>query len=102
MSRLSGKVALITGAGSGIGFATARLFSAEGAKVVATDISEDSLARATEDLASMSGEVLTLRLDVSSPESWQHVVAHVTNELSTIDVLVNNAGVALDRGILDT
>ncbi len=102
MSRLKGKVAIITGAASGIGLSTAQLFAAEGAKVVATDISEDALARAVEEIAATGAEVLTHTLDVSSPESWKSVVADVTAAWGTIDILVNNAGIALAKGLLET
>lgn len=102
MSRLKGKVAIITGAASGIGLSTAQLFAAEGAKVVATDISEDALARAVEEIAATGAEVLTHTLDVSSPESWKSVVADVTAAWGTIDILVNSAGIALAKGLLET
>lgn len=102
MSRLKGKVALITGAASGIGLATAQIFAAEGAKVVATDVSEPALAQAIEEIAASGAEVVAHSLDVSSPEDWQRVVADVTAAWGTIDILVNNAGIAVPRGVLET
>lgn len=102
MSRLNGKVAIITGAASGIGLSTAQIFAAEGAKVVATDISEDALQRVVKEIAATGGEIVGHTLDVSSPESWERVVASVVAEWGTIDILVNNAGIALAKGLLET
>ena len=102
MSRLNGKVAMITGAASGIGLTTAEIFAAEGAKVVATDISEAALADAVEAIKAAGGDVLAHTLDVSSAESWEQVVADVVAEWGTIDILVNNAGIALPKGLLET
>jgi len=102
MSRLNGKVAIITGAASGIGLTTAEIFAAEGAKVVATDISEAALADAVEAIKAAGGDVLAHTLDVSSAESWEQVVADVVAEWGTIDILVNNAGIALPKGLLET
>ena len=101
MSRLSGKVALITGAASGIGLSTAEIFAAEGARVVVTDISPEALDRAAQTITAAGGDVLARTLDVSSPESWERVVADVLAERGTIDILVNNAGIAIPKGILE-
>jgi 3alpha(or 20beta)-hydroxysteroid dehydrogenase len=100
MSRLNGKVAIITGAASGIGLSTVEIFAAEGATVIATDISEDALNRAVEAVTATGGRVVARTLDVSSPESWQRVVSDVVAEWGTIDILVNNAGIAIPKGIL--
>ena len=101
MSRLNGKVAIITGAASGIGLSTLELFAAEGARVVATDISEDALIKAAERVAANGGDIISHVLDVSSPESWQRVVDDVVATWGTIDILVNNAGIAIPKGILE-
>ena len=102
MTRLTDKVAIITGAASGIGLSTAQIFAAEGAKVVLTDISEEALNNAAQEIEATGGDVLALTLDVSSPESWQRVVAEVVAKWGTIDILVNNAGIALAKGLLET
>ncbi|WP_109530074.1 SDR family NAD(P)-dependent oxidoreductase [Nocardia aurea] len=102
MPRLNSKIALITGAASGIGLATAQIFAAEGAKVVVTDVSQDALARALEDISASGAEVIAHVLDVSSPEDWKRVIADVTASWGTIDILVNNAGIALPKGLVDT
>jgi cyclopentanol dehydrogenase len=93
---LQGAVALITGAAGGIGSATARRFSAEGADVVLTDI------RAA-DCAAVADEVggLALEHDVTSDASWAAVVAAALERFGRLTVLVNNAGVADTSGILD-
>lgn len=97
--RLDGKVAIITGAASGMGLAAAELFAREGAKVVATDVVADVLAARA---ASIDGEVLTLPLDVASADSWSSVVAAATDAFGGVDILVNNAGVHVAKGVLDT
>jgi 2-hydroxycyclohexanecarboxyl-CoA dehydrogenase len=85
--RLEGKVALVTGAGSGIGAATARRLAGEGASVAATDVNLDG---AREVAGEVSGAAF--ELDVRSTESIGAAVAAAEDELGPIDVLVNNAG----------
>lgn len=87
--RLAGQTAIITGAGSGIGLASARLFSAEGARVVAVDIREDRLD-------GLPDACLPIAADVSIPEDCDRVIAAAGERL---DVLFNNAGI-LDRMLL--
>jgi NAD(P)-dependent dehydrogenase (short-subunit alcohol dehydrogenase family) len=82
--RLAGKVALVTGAASGIGHATARLLASEGANVVALDIADGDYGDARID---------ALRLDVGDAVAWGEVVDQVLSRLGQIDVLVNNAGI---------
>ncbi len=96
MSRLNGKVALVTGAGRGLGEATARLFLAEGAKVLAADVLVDELAelRRSSDAEYGTGRCLTVHLDVSSPTAWDSAADVLVAELGSLDVLVNNAGVS--------
>lgn len=86
--RLAGKVALITGAASGIGRATAALFHAEGAKVAATDRNEAGLA-------TLGGDAdLVLPQDVTDEARWREVVGQVLAAFGKLDILVNSAGVA--------
>src|SRR3954462_10010359 len=90
MGRLEGKVALITGAARGQGAAEARLFAAEGASVVLTDVLDDEGKATAEDI----GEAATYRhQDVRSEEEWTETVAAVIDQHGRLDVLVNNAGV---------
>ena len=87
--RLAGKAALITGAASGIGRATAALFHAEGAKVAATDRNEAGLA-GLEGVAD-----LILAQDVTDEARWREVVDAVVAAFGRLDILVNSAGIAL-------
>lgn len=88
--RLVGKVALITGAARGQGEAEARLFVAEGAKVVLGDVLDDDGRRVAE---SLGASAHYCHHDVSSEESWQRFVAAGTERFGAPDVLVNNAGI---------
>lgn len=99
MDRLSGKVTIITGAASGMGLAAAGLFAREGAKVVATDVVADVLEQ---EVAALEGEVTALTLDVASAESWAKVVDATLEAHGTVDVLVNNAGIFIAKGILES
>ncbi|WP_433788141.1 SDR family NAD(P)-dependent oxidoreductase [Actinomycetospora sp. CA-101289] len=89
MGRMDGKVAVVTGAGQGIGRAIAEVLAAEGATVVATDVDE---ATAVDTAAALGGDALGLTCDVASRESVDAVVAAVRERFGRIDVLVNNAG----------
>lgn len=99
MARLDGKVAIISGAARGMGAATARLFVAAGARVIIADLLEaDGTA-----LADELGEAARFaRLDVTSAESWAATVALAEEIFGPVDVLVNNAGVLLFKGLLQT
>lgn len=87
--KLKGKVAIITGAGSGIGAATARLFAAEGAKLALVDQSAEGLAKVGGDLAAM-----TITADVSSDADARAGVARVIEEWGRVDILVTAAGMS--------
>lgn len=101
MSRLAGKVAIITGAASGIGFSALKLFTAEGARVMATDISGEALRQAVDEVTANGGVAVSRPHDVSSSDDWKRVVDDVLAEWGTIDILVNNAAIAMPRGVLD-
>ena len=87
--RLTGKVALITGAASGIGRATAALFHAEGAKVAASDRNEAGLATLGTDVD------LVLAQDVTDEARWRAVVDAVVTKFGRLDILVNSAGIGM-------
>jgi len=93
MSRLEGKVAIITGAASGQGAEETKLFTGEGAKVVATDISEDKLNKVVEEANKNDGEAIAIKHDVTSEDQWKTVVKKAVDTYGKLDILVNNAGV---------
>jgi 3(or 17)beta-hydroxysteroid dehydrogenase len=89
--RLAGKVAIISGAASGMGAATARMFAREGAKVVTADVLEDE-GRQVADTIGVSARFEPL--DVTKEEDWAAVVSATTRHFGKLDVLVNNAGIS--------
>ena len=97
MDRLKGKVAIVTGGASGIGAATVALFVAEGATVIVADISEAPLQK-----VQASAQVLPKILDVTSEEGWEKLTKDVFEEFGSIDILINNAGMASDKGMNET
>lgn len=92
MGRVEGKVALITGASSGLGLADAQVLAREGAIVVMTDINTTAGEAAAESIRANGGRASFLPLDVSSEEQWESVIDQVREEHGRLDVLVNNAG----------
>jgi 3-oxoacyl-[acyl-carrier protein] reductase len=94
--RLSGKVAIITGAGRGIGHATALKFGREGAIVIACDINADQAQQAAKDVAEAGGAALGYQIDVRDPPSIARMVEAVVAKYGRIDCLVNNAGIVQD------
>jgi len=95
--RLQGKVAIITGAANGMGAAEAKMFAKEGAKVVATDVNEEKLMELAEEIKAAGGDVLAMKHNVASEEEWKAVVAKAVETFGKVDVLVNNAGVAINK-----
>jgi NAD(P)-dependent dehydrogenase (short-subunit alcohol dehydrogenase family) len=93
MSRLSGKVALITGAASGLGRVGAERFAAEGAQVVIADMADGD--EAVEAIAAAGGEATYVNCDVSDPSSVENAVRHAVETFGGLHVLYNNAGVML-------
>jgi len=100
MERLAGRVALITGAASGIGQATAERFAAEGAAVMVTDINDEGGKAVAAELGAR-GRAAYLHLDVVSEQGWAQAVAGTVEQFGGLDILVNNAGVHGEPGPLE-
>ncbi len=92
---IAGKVALVTGAASGMGRATAHLFADEGAKVAVSDLDKGAVEAVVADIAAAGGEARGYVLDVSDLAQIESVVEEVAADLGGLDILVNNAGVSL-------
>ena len=96
MDRLKGKVAVITGANSGIGKTTAELFAKEGAAVVLVARREDKLKEVEARITEQGGKALTVPGDVTSPADCKNVFEQTVDTFGKVDILVNNAGI-VDR-----
>jgi NAD(P)-dependent dehydrogenase (short-subunit alcohol dehydrogenase family) len=101
MKNLNGRVAVVTGAGSGIGRATALALAAEGARVAATDLNEALAAETAASIRRTGGEARAFPLDVSEPARIAETAVAVISELGVPAVLVNNAGIAVGGTFLD-
>ena len=93
--KLAGKVALITGAGSGIGAATARLMAAEGASVAVTGIPEDGVIAIAAEITDSGGSAVAIPTDVSDPEQVETAVTQTVEAFGRLDILVPNAGIQM-------
>jgi len=93
MGRLAGKVALITGAGSGIGRASATLFAHEGARVVCVDINETTATATADMVVTTGGEAVAVRADVSSAADCETMVQAAEDTFGGLHVMFNNAGI---------
>jgi short-subunit dehydrogenase len=99
---LGGKTALVTGAASGIGRATALALAGAGADLVVCDLNEAGLAEVTAEIERRGRRTFARRVDVANREAMQTFAAEVHRERGALDVLVNNAGVAIGGGFLET
>ena len=102
MQRLENRVALVTGAASGIGRAIALRLAEEGAAVLVTDIADDAGKQTALDITDKGGRATYFHLDVTSPEEWKAAVAAAVDEFGGLDILVNNAGMGDLEAIEDT
>ncbi len=91
--RLAGKIAIVTGAGSGFGEGIARRFAAEGAAVILADINAEAGTRVAEDIETLGGRARFIRADVASAADMRTLVGSAEALFGGLDILVNNAGV---------
>lgn len=96
---IQGKVAIVTGAASGMGRATAQLFADEGAKVAAVDRDAGGIARVAREITDAGGEALGIAADLADASRAMGLVAEVVARFGGLDILVNNAGVSLPQPI---
>ncbi len=102
MGRVAGKIALVTGAGMGLGRAASLLLASEGAKVVVTDIDAEHGAETVRLIEADGGESICLSLDVSRPDDWPPVMSEIERRYGGLDIMVNNAGIAIARNVEET
>jgi NAD(P)-dependent dehydrogenase (short-subunit alcohol dehydrogenase family) len=102
VTNLSGKTVLVTGAASGIGKATALAFAGRGANLVICDTNEAGLEATARELRTLGREVLAQRVDVANRDEMRAFAAAVHAKIEAVDILMNNAGVGLGAGFLDT
>ena len=103
MGRVENKVAIVTGAASGLGFAAARKLMDEGAKVLLTDINEEVINSMPERLSNYSEtQFSSMAHDVANEESWINAIENAENHFGKINVLVNSAGISLGADVVST
>ncbi|CAH1201926.1 Cyclopentanol dehydrogenase [Paenibacillus plantiphilus] len=102
MAMLVDKVAIVTGAGSGMGREEALLLAREGAKVVATDINEAAVQAVVKEIEEAGGEAAAFPHNVASEDEWVKAVDGAIQKYGKVDVLVNNAGISHAAGLLET
>lgn len=90
---------MVTGAASGLGAAIAARFAQEGARVVVSDIDD---VGAREQAGRIGGDAISVKLDVTDPDSWTAAIAHIETKLGELGVLVNNAGICLPGSVEET
>lgn len=101
MNRLENKVAIVTGAASGMGKEEAKLFAKEGAKVVVADVAKQGAQEVADAIVKDGGIAMPYQLDVSNANNWQTMVDDIIKKWGKVDVLVNNAGILSEHGVED-
>ena len=99
--RLKTKDAIVTGAASGIGLSIATAFAAAGAIVVLSDIDEAKLVQEVKHLAAKGAKTLAVKTDVGNTEDVKHLIHQTINTVVRVDILVNNAAVAIAGNIIE-
>jgi len=102
MLRLENKVALISGGSKGQGAAEAQLFASEGAKVIFGDILDAEGLKIESKITENGGSAKYIHLDVTSESSWNNAVTECINTFGKIDILINNAGILIEKNVEDT
>jgi 3(or 17)beta-hydroxysteroid dehydrogenase len=102
MGRVSGKIAIVTGAASGLGRGIASLLAGEGAEVMATDINATGVKVVAEEIEKQGGEALFSKHDVASEDDWKKIVRTVVEHFGRLDVLVNCAGIHVAASVEET
>ncbi|MBI3784560.1 MAG: SDR family NAD(P)-dependent oxidoreductase [Deltaproteobacteria bacterium] len=102
VTNLNSKTALVTGAASGIGKATALAFARRGANLIVCDFNEQGLATTEQAIRDLGSDVFAQKVDVSKREQMEGFAAAVHQRVDAVDILMNNAGVGLGAGFLET
>ena len=100
--RVEGKIAFVTGGGSGMGREHARLMAEEGASIIVTDVNEAGGRETVSMINSKGGQALFINFDVASEAAWQAAVNQAISTFGRVDILVNNAGIFMMKMIQDT
>jgi NAD(P)-dependent dehydrogenase (short-subunit alcohol dehydrogenase family) len=101
--RVTNKAAIVTGAGQGIGAATARLLAREGAQVLLTDVAEEAVLRQADAINAEAGTTVAygLRHDVTIEDDWRNAISAAHEQMGGLSILVNNAGIVLTGSVED-
>ena len=102
MGRLTEKVAIVTGGGSGIGKVTCERLANEGALIVVSDINASSAEATAKDICALGGDAISVEHDVASEKGWQKAIATTLEKFNKVDILVNNAAVFKDLSFLNS
>lgn len=102
MGRVAEKVALVTGGALGIGRATAELLAREGAKVVVTDVKQKEGEEVVARIKAQGGDAIFVQHDASSEDQWKAAIDAALNAFGKLNIVVNNAGIALGKTVEDT
>lgn len=102
IGKLDGKAAIITGASGGIGSASAHLLARERAAVALADVRQDAAQEVADQIRAAGGRAVAIEADVSDEEQVRDLVARARMELGALDIVVNNAGTALQRPLVET